>query len=102
MPDNLIVEKIYLSVLDKQNENDKEQLVTDVVVTMKNKVKYLATFYTYEYLKTKITKEQAQDRLYWCMRPFTLVESFDDAGVKKIIEKMIDCGDFQLMFLKLD
>ena len=47
-------------------------------------------------------EEQSQNRMYWCMASFTLVESFDCAGVKKVIDKMIDCGDFQLMFLKLD
>lgn len=102
MSDNLIVENIYLSVLEEQNKNDLENLVTDVVVTMKNKTKYLATFYTYEYLKSKITKEQTKGRLYWCMASFTLVQSLDFVRVKEIIDKMIDCGDFQLMFLKLD
>jgi len=102
LSDNLIVENIYLSVLDEQNANDKEDLVTDVIVTMENKTKYLATFYTYEYLKKKIIKEQNHNRMYWCMAQFTLVDSFDFGRIEKIIEKMIDCGDFQLMFLKLD
>ncbi len=96
------MENIYLSVLDEQNEKEKDELVTEVVVTMENKTKYLATFYTYEYLKNKIIKERYRNRLYWCMTSFTLVKSFDLVGIKKIIEKMIDCGDFQLMFLKLD
>lgn len=102
MSDNLIVENIYLSVLDQQYEGDLDSLVTDVVVTMENKAKYLSTFYTYEYLKNKITKEQAKGRMYWCMASCTLVESLEFIRVKEVIEKMIDCGDFQLMFIKLN
>lgn len=102
MSDNLNVAHIHLSMNHIQDKQDKEQLVTDVVVTMKNETKYLATFYTYDYLKNLITQEQSQKRLYWCMASFTLVESLESNKVKEIIDKMIDCGDFQLMFLKLD
>lgn len=102
MPDNLIVENIYMSDYDNENENDMEQLATDVIVTMKNKAKYVATFYTYEYLKNIIIKEKSKDQSYWCMTPFTLVESIDGERMKKIVEEMIDRGDFQLMFLKLN
>lgn len=102
MSENLVIDNIYLSVLDGQNVIEKVQLATDVVVTMKNKSKYLATFYTYEYLKNKIIEEQSKMRLYWCMDSFTLVESLDSNSINEIVEKMIDCGDFQIMFLKLD
>ena len=102
MPDNLIVENIYLSVFDEENEKDKEKLVTDVIVTMKDEAKYLATFYTYEYLKKKIKNGREKKKLYWCMEQCTLVDSLDYSGIQKVVDKMIDCGDFQLMFLKLD
>ncbi|MEM9544992.1 MAG: hypothetical protein AAGA77_03420 [Bacteroidota bacterium] len=102
MPDNLIVEHIYLSVFDDENKKDEEKLMTEVIVTMKNQAKYLATFYTYEYLQKKIRNSEKKKKLYWCMEQFTLVESLELSGIEEVVDKMIDCGDFQLMFLKLD
>lgn len=75
--------------------------VTDVIVGMKDKSTYISTFYTYDYLKELIMREQVKDRLYWCMNSFTLIAKMDQETIKRTIDKMIECGDFQVMFKKI-
>jgi len=102
LSDLLHIKRIYLSLFDQGERENVDEGVSDVIVTMQNQTKYLAVFYTSDYLQKWLVSAKLQARLYHCMPSFVLVQKLDRESIKIVVEKMIDRGDFQLYFTKLN
>ena len=100
------IEEIYLSIekqaiddFDACNEN------TDVIVVMDNDAKYIASFFTYRNIE-KLKKEHRQSGEYLSGKYFrvdnmVLVECCNKENVRKVVEYLIDEGDFQKAFRRI-
>jgi hypothetical protein len=85
------------------NSVNYKNMSSDVVVTMDNGYKYIASFLTYENLY-ELTENNVKTGAYFSGRYFwiknmVLVDSCNN--LRPIIDHMVDQGDFQLIFEKI-
>ncbi len=91
---------IYLS-LEKEPANESEEY-TDVVVTLENGEKYIASFFAYGSIASIVKRNLASDknlagRFFWS-KHMILTSSCDFDTVKEVVEYLIEEGDFKNVF----
>ncbi|MDX1671512.1 MAG: hypothetical protein R3211_04170 [Balneolaceae bacterium] len=102
----LEVTDIYLvDVHDDDDSVDLKNMNTDIIVSLKNGDKYVASFISYNCLyetieKNKRTGEFLSGRYYW-MKNMVLVQNLYEGNVRQIINHLIADGDFQIIFEKI-
>lgn len=100
------VVRIYLSseneIQSQQNLND---LHTDVVVELKNRDKYIASFFTYKNMETlKSLHQEKGDYLhgkYFWVKGMLMVEECNRENIEMVIHDLIEEGDFFRVFRKI-
>ena len=97
------IQEVYLSS-DYQKAYLTSPLTdsTDVIVLMQNGERYVASFFTYEYVKHwKIKEKDSEEDLYgqyfWAPN-MIIVDDCSKENITKVIHHLIDEGDFKLVF----
>jgi len=102
---NVLVKKVFLSSDFAENSKDISSGGTDVIVVLTNGLKYVASFLPYVEIEN-IRKENMQSGellsgLYYWGHNMVLVEDCKQKTVEKVVEHMIEEGDFLEAFRKL-
>jgi len=103
---NSIVKKIFLSSEFMESENDIVNLGnTDVLVTLNNGKKYIASFFSYNYVEAiKNEHERNGEYLngkYFWDKNMVLVRDCSIKTVEQVVNEVIDEGDFLEVFRQL-
>ncbi len=104
---NLTIDKIYLSTGAKEKD---EICVTDegetgVVVVLSGGEKYYASFLSFDYLE-KMHQQHLKEGdflqgSYFWMKNLVLVKDSGLPAIKRVVEHLVEDGDFKDAFLKL-
>jgi hypothetical protein len=78
---------------------------TDVIVHLQNGEKYIASFFTYAFfsqwkLNQKDAKEELYGKYFWAPN-MLVVDDCKKENIIKIVQHLIDEGDFRFVFKKL-
>lgn len=103
---NYQVNKIHLSV-EKQDFTDRDysEEYTDVIVELVNGDVYVASFFTHKnieeiMLKNKESGDYLSGKYFW-VEVMVIVDECSLETVRKIVDQLIDEGDFDLAFRKI-
>ena len=105
MSENKYVDKIILSVLKTGETVIPDETDTDVFVHLNDGKKYVATFCTYkkmELLMNDIRSVEERPKNYLWFKNLVLVKEIEEEQIFEVVEEMIDEGDFQVLFKKLN
>ena len=104
---DLKIKKIFLSSeFFKESENDGENSGnTDVVVTLDNGKKFIASFFSYKYLN-KINHEHIKSGEYlrgnyFWDKNMVLVKDCSNKTIKPVVINLMDEGNFEEAFMEL-
>ena len=97
------VEKIFFSVDQrKDDEFDPDTGNTDVIIQGNNGEKYIASFFAYNNIHVKAIENKIQQEFlkgqYFWVENMVLVKSCKKEVIQKVVEEMIDEGEFLKAF----
>ena len=100
------IDYIYLSAIGSDNRDIK--LVddsTEAVVVFENGDTYTASFFTYQHIASLRRLHQQEDdflngKYFWVER-MVLIDLISYESIQKVIDDLIEQGDFQSVFRKL-
>jgi len=103
---SLFVKNVYStadSFANAMDENKKES--TDVIVTLSNDEKYLATFFTFDFIKeSKINLKESQEYLNgkcFYYNNMILVDELSLSNIQKVVNHLFDEGVLSENFKKI-
>lgn len=101
------IQKILLSSETELNDkSDLQDAHTDVIVKMNDGEKYVASFFTYKNLKTlQLLHREENDFLggkYFWVKGMLMVENCKRQTIEKVVGDLIDEGDFERVFRKIN
>lgn len=75
---------------------------SDVIVTLVNGVRYVATFFTYENInflteKNKQTGENLRGKYFWASN-MILIDSIDRTSIEQVVSSLVASGEFVSSF----
>lgn len=94
---------LYLS-FEKESENEIEATgaYTDVVVTVDNNNKYIASFFAYDSIEKLNQKHQKTGEYlygkYFRVEHMVLVEECTESKIREVVQYLIDEDDFKSVF----
>ena len=97
------IKKVLLTAEMKKDDNGKSiSGNTDVIVQLDNGSKYIASFFSYEYIKDVRNKNIktgafAKGKYFWD-KHMVLVEECSAKVIKPVIQELIDEGEFMDVF----
>ncbi len=95
------VKQVFLSNFFNQDDEDN----TDVIVELNNGEKYIASFFSYDQVnQLKLKNKALGDYLsgtYFFVKNLVLVENCTEKLIKKVVQDLIDEGDFWNAFEKI-
>jgi hypothetical protein len=102
---DITVSKVFLSSDFSDNLHDNTSKSTDVIVVLSNGLKYAASFLPYAEIeqirKRHLISGEFINGLYYWGQNMVLVKDCQQETVEKVVEHMIEEGDFQEAFRKL-
>jgi hypothetical protein len=105
LSDQIKVEKIILSTQEVGENLIHEEANTDVIVHTRDGYRYVATFCTYKKMEILMYSNDFQQRdtyHYLWFKNLVLVKQISEDYVNNVVEEMIDEGDFQVLFQKIN
>lgn len=100
------IKRIHLTALDSNEEEyDPKSGNTDVIVSLENDKKYIASFFTYENIR--ILQDQHKkngvflDGTYFWDKHMVLVEECSLKSIETVVGDLIDEGNFREAFREL-
>ncbi len=101
------IRKILLSSeTELQKKVDVQDAHTDVIVEMNDGEKYVASFFTYKNMKTlQLLHREENDFLggkYFWVKGMLMVESCTRQTIEKVVLDLMEEGDFERVFRKIN
>ena len=94
-----------LSAFEVESNPNIENTSTDVLVEMKDGRRYVATFYSQQCLDEKLSEYRngnPSEQHYIWFQNLIVVRLMEESHIALIVNEMIEEGDFQLIFKKID
>lgn len=102
---DIIIDRVILSSEFAEHDDEMLSAVTDVIVVLSNGYKYAASFIPYsevEHIREhSMQSGEFLNGLYYWGHNMVLVESCEQKTVERVVEHMIEEGDFSEAFRKL-
>ena len=90
-------------ILDEEKYVDEN---TDVIVTTKNSEKYIATFFTYKNIESlrqkNIATGECNNGAYFWASDMIIVDKINRKSIEQTINSLIENGEFELIFKKIE
>ena len=100
------IERIYLTAdFDEYKDEGKQNSNTDVIVVLTNGQKYVASFFAYNNIQAMVEKNKEtgdffEGKYFWA-KGMLLIEDCTRELIAKVLEHLIEEGDFDHVFQKL-
>ena len=101
----MTVQEIYVSSDFDPNPKEEEIDCNDVIVTLNDGRKFLASFFTYKHIEkmsTKLENNGVNNKKYFWASNMVLIEDCSFDTLKDAVNNMIEVGDFLTIFKKIN
>lgn len=81
---------------------DVEDVNTDVIVTFSNRMKWIASFFTYKHIQTRINENkkfgECMNGAYFWSSDMVLIDIGSKERIHEVIDHLLETDEFQVVF----